>query len=85
VNQAAIEAARKRDARTCLYGLTTSEVCAGALHVHHIDTRGSGGDDVLENLICLCTLHHTMAHNGLILKSILRAILTRLYNYRFGE
>lgn len=29
---------------------------------HHIKTRGSGGDDVAENLICLCIEHHTEIH-----------------------
>jgi len=28
----------------------------------HIKTRGSGGDDVWENLLPLCRLHHSMQH-----------------------
>ena len=29
---------------------------------HHIRTRGSGGGDESENLLALCTTHHTEAH-----------------------
>jgi hypothetical protein len=29
---------------------------------HHISTRGSGGDDVLANLMPLCRQHHTEWH-----------------------
>lgn len=29
---------------------------------HHIRTRGAGGDDSAENLLSLCTTHHTEIH-----------------------
>ena len=29
---------------------------------HHIKTVGAGGDDVPENLMCLCAKHHTEIH-----------------------
>lgn len=29
---------------------------------HHVTTRGAGGDDVPENLIALCRIHHTEIH-----------------------
>lgn len=30
---------------------------------HHIKTKGSGGDDVDDNLISLCSCHHTEIHS----------------------
>lgn len=34
----------------------------GNNHAHHLKTRGSGGDDVAENLISLCATHHNEVH-----------------------
>lgn len=34
-----------------------------AVDVHHIVFRSHGGADVPENLICLCRVHHEMAHS----------------------
>jgi len=45
--------------------------CWGSECMHHIKSRGSGGDDVRGNLIRLCIHHHQMFHNGLIPKSVL--------------
>lgn len=44
------------------------ELCGrpGAVHVHHIRSRGAGGDDVLENLISLCPECHDLVHRGRI-------------------
>ena len=62
------------------------EVC-GALcenGPHHIDSRGSGGSDVEENLIQLCMKCHTLAHNGRLDKEWLRKIAARrIHNKRF--
>ena len=46
------------------------EVCGDPymLEIHHIKTKASGGEDYLENLICLCRVCHTKAHNGQISK-----------------
>lgn len=42
---------------------------------HHIKTKGSGGDDVSENIVRLCTWeHHPKAHAGLISKDYLREL-----------
>ena len=30
--------------------------------VHHINSRGSGGDDSLANLVALCRFHHVELH-----------------------
>ena len=37
-------------------------ICGRPGVAHHLKTAGSGGDDVPENLICLCTEHHREAH-----------------------
>lgn len=37
---------------------------SGSLHVHHIKSRGAGGDDTPENLVTLCFNCHTEVHNG---------------------
>ena len=57
--------------------------CWGGLDAHHIDTRGSGGDDVVENLITLCRKHHNLAHADVITKDRLRQHLTLLYGYTY--
>lgn len=31
---------------------------------HHIRTKKSGGDDIDENLIALCFMHHRLAHDN---------------------
>jgi hypothetical protein len=69
VDRAAIEAARKPYCEACgrrAYGLP-----------HHVKTVGSGGDDIDSNLIQLCTVHHTMAHNGQLQKNKLKKIIER--------
>ncbi|MGB9660671.1 MAG: HNH endonuclease [Moorellaceae bacterium] len=50
------------------------EVCGSTwgLQVHHIKSRGSGGEDTPDNLICLCVECHTKAHNGQIPKEVLK-------------
>jgi len=34
------------------------------LHSHHIDHWSNGGETSLENLMLLCTKHHTLVHEG---------------------
>jgi hypothetical protein len=58
VNPAAIKAARKKFCQNC--GAYNEE----GWHVHHIKTKGSGGDDVAENLVTLCPACHTKVHSG---------------------
>lgn len=43
-------------------------VCGSAnVDVHHIKTRGSGGNDELYNLMPVCRIHHNEVHNiGLV-------------------
>jgi len=51
--------------------------------VHHIVTRGAGGDDDLANLICLCRECHNNA--GKIGKQLFREILSFYYGYIYGD
>ena len=42
------------------------EICGQRTNIepHHINTRGSGGGDIKENLIQLCTQCHINTHSG---------------------
>lgn len=62
VDEAAIEAVRAGGVcEWCKHkGKTTQSNML--LHVHHIKTKGSGGDDVPLNLILLCAHDHNEAH-----------------------
>lgn len=44
------------------------QVCGktGQTDMHHIKTKGSGGDDTKENLIELCRKCHRLIHDGKI-------------------
>lgn len=53
------------------------------LDVHHISTRGAGGDDIPENLITCCRGHHDMAKTGKISQDVFRGILARYYGYKY--
>lgn len=44
-------------------------------HPHHLRTRAAGGGDFEPNLIAVCPKCHRMAHDGLIPKTQLRAIV----------
>jgi hypothetical protein len=69
VDKKAIEAVRS----------ASCEVCDNAWNpsVHHIKSKGSGGDDIPLNLICLCCVCHTKAHAGKINKKYLLNIAKR--------
>ena len=56
-------AALERDNYECqarLRGLPN--LCAGALHGHHVLPRGRGGLDHPSNLIAVCAYHHDIIH-----------------------
>lgn len=60
----AIEQARKPYCQYCFrYGIT---------EIHHLKSRGAGGDDISDNLIALCPLCHRKAHDGNISREKLR-------------
>jgi predicted restriction endonuclease len=46
-------------------------------------TRGSGGDDELDNIISLCPYHHDLAQAHVIPLEELHAIMTELYGYSY--
>jgi hypothetical protein len=84
------EATRKRVVKNrdgiCLWGLEHPGQygpCSAGLDGHHIISRGSGGDDVEENLITLCRWHHIMAENHVIKPEELQAILRRRFHYNY--
>lgn len=68
----------------CLIGLDRPGKygpCSAGKDPHHIDQRGSGGDDDPKNLITLCRSHHNLAHAKRIPKEELREILQERYGY----
>lgn len=36
--------------------------CGGRIDPHHIKMRSQGGEDTLDNLVCLCRVHHSWVH-----------------------
>ncbi len=46
-------------------------------NTHHIKSKGSGGDDIEDNLIELCSNCHRKVHDGLISKQELIKIVKR--------
>jgi len=79
-----VKAAFQRDG-VCLYGLYMREDCSDGLDPHHMDTRGSGGDDSLKNIITLCRKHHQLAQTNVIKKIKLHEILSIYYHYQYEE
>jgi hypothetical protein len=53
------------------------EVCgrSDGLSVHHCVSRGSGGPDAAENLICVCRSCHALAHAGHLSKDELWQVI----------
>ncbi|HHV79075.1 MAG TPA: HNH endonuclease [Firmicutes bacterium] len=58
ISRSTVEKARKPYCDLC--------GAVGPVHVHHIRSRGAGGDDVPENLIALCPRCHELVHRGKI-------------------
>lgn len=75
---------RSRDG-FCIAGRYLRNGCTEGVDVHHIKTRGSGGDDVRENMICLCRKHHEDAHWGRITKDQLKKWLEERYGYEYQD
>ena len=54
-------ALRARDRNTCQFpGCRNHRF----LHMHHIEHWSAGGETALDNLMLLCTKHHTLVHEG---------------------
>lgn len=52
--------------------------CCGSyfnLACHHIKSRGSGGNDTVDNMTLLCFKCHSDTHSGIIPRNTLRAIV----------
>lgn len=47
----------------------------GEIHVHHVRSKGSGGDDREDNLISLCWLCHDALHRGRIPRDQIEALV----------
>jgi hypothetical protein len=59
--------------------------CSDGLDVHQIVTRGAGGGDTQENLICACRAHHDMAKTGRIPPIVFQRILQKRYRYHYDD
>jgi hypothetical protein len=71
VNREAIPAAilhqvRRRDEGRCVHQDAGGRRCESRrwIHIHHVQPRGKGGPNTVENLITLCSAHHRMEHGG---------------------
>lgn len=55
--------------------------------LHHVKTRGSGGTDVIHNLMPLCFIHHTEVHKiGLLsFSSKYKNVLFWLTNFNWKK
>src|SRR5512142_2283169 len=82
IDRSVTQRARERDG-CCLYGLLHKDGCEGGLDGHHMEQRGVGGDDVIENIISLCRKHHRMAEEYLISREELQAIMTLYHHYQY--
>jgi hypothetical protein len=68
----------------CLVGFDTGDFgpCSDpGYDPHHIQTRGSGGNDERGNIIRLCRYHHNSFHNGKIPREYLEELLDKFYSY----
>ena len=61
VPKAIVRAVRARDRDCCTFpGCRNRRF----LHCHHVEHWSNGGETSLENLMLLCTRHHTLVHEG---------------------
>jgi 5-methylcytosine-specific restriction endonuclease McrA len=61
------------------------ELCAsknGGMHIHHVRSRGAGGNDVPENLVCLCWRCHDEVHRGVIPREVFLAFIRQRNAFR---
>lgn len=92
VSPETIEAVRKRDGRCMAPFLEDYEKlprillqCSAGIDVHHIISKGVGGDDAPENLIALCRAHHNLTETRDIKPQQLQKLLSRIYGYRYDS
>jgi len=78
-NPLVVSIAQLRANRACeIPGCTTPVFATDSgdffCEIHHIEPLAEGGEDTIENAICLCPVHHREAHHGKR-RSELRAIM----------
>lgn len=63
------------------------ELCGAytTIEPHHVNTVGSGGGDIKENLIQLCTTHHIAAHDGTLSKAELIELIAQREGLSINE
>lgn len=84
VDRQVTQKARARDLY-CLYGIYHKDPCQGGLDGHHIIPVGTGGPDVIENVITLCRWHHTLAEARTISADACRHLMTTYHNYQYDD
>lgn len=81
-NPLVVQIARMRAASKCeIPGCTVpsfiAETGANFCEIHHVTPLCEGGEDRIENAICLCPVHHREAHHGkekLALRAVMRQV-----------
>ncbi|WP_221080695.1 EVE domain-containing protein [Alcaligenes faecalis] len=68
-NPLVVQIARKRadskcEIPNCAVPSFTAESGESFCEIHHVIPLGEGGKDLIENVICLCPVHHREAHHG---------------------
>jgi hypothetical protein len=58
------------------------QVCTGPVGLHHLVSCSHGGDDIADNLVPLCTYHHTAVHVRMPTPS--RLVLERLTDAEYA-
>jgi hypothetical protein len=63
---AILHQARLRDQGQCVHRDVGGRRCENRrwVHIHHVQPRGKGGPNTVENLITLCSAHHRIHHAG---------------------
>lgn len=64
-----LQIARKRadhrcEVRDCKHPSFQTVAGFAYVEIHHIDPLTDGGEDTIENVACLCPLHHREVHLG---------------------
>jgi 5-methylcytosine-specific restriction endonuclease McrA len=84
---AAIRAEKLAECRICAVYGSQHFVQTAPLELHHLVSRAQGGDDVADNLVCLCWDHHVLVTSRLVdTLALLAANLTDAeYAYIIGK
>lgn len=77
VQIARIRAASKCEIPGCIVPSFLDATGASFCEIHHVIPLSEGGEDRIENAICLCPVHHREAHHGKEKRS-LRAVMQKV-------